>query len=97
MCNKFFHIDYILRFNDLYGFEYRLKIRRKKMVIVPPIGMAITFGKFTAIIESVSAPISFDVVTCNLSFLLPQKVEDIDEMRKMGWIVEEMKRRGIGE
>jgi hypothetical protein len=96
MCDKFFHIDYILSFNDVHGSAYKLKIRRKKMVFIPPIGMIITFGKFTAIIKSISAPVSFDVITCNLIMSSQCSLDDIIEMRKMGWVVEETTRSDGG-
>lgn len=89
MCGtQLFIVHYILKLHNVEGDEYTFKMRRKKMGVVPPIGMEITFGKFTAVVKSISAPISFDVITCTLVSDSPCNIDDSKELQKMGWILE---------
>jgi hypothetical protein len=59
--------------------------RKKGFGIIPPVGMHIFFNKFDVEITGISAPYSFDVVTCRCQIYKPLVYEQVIELLKLGW------------
>ena len=65
--------------------DISLYIRRRGMEVIPPVGMHILFGEYDFEITGVSAPFSFDVITCKCQLYKPLIFEQVLELMKFGW------------
>jgi hypothetical protein len=90
MCNKTFRLE--LKLLVICESELvKLTVHRKNMNFIPPIGTFISLYDGTNVrIDKITAPLSFDVVTCDCSLYINNEHRSINQdelgvLKKLGW------------
>lgn len=69
------------------GKSISLELNRRKMTVIPPVGMHLLFGIHSVDITDISAPFVFNQVICRCKMYKPFTEKTLTDLKSHGWTV----------
>jgi hypothetical protein len=90
MCETTFKLTFTL--DVMYeGKPISLELNRRKMNVIPPVGMHILFGIHSIEVIGLSAPFVFNQVICKCKMYKPFTEKIFNEFKGHGWVVTQIR------